>query len=114
MSLYFYINIGSETGGQYLVNQNCVLHFNGENIDRTESTKYVYLVIEFSYDGNMQIAKLDLYKRGLKAYFKLMRSLKPFPTPKISMNLFDHLIKTIILYGCEIWSPFDLDYKSMK
>ena len=30
------------------------------------------------------------------------------------MNLFDHLIKPIILYGCEIWSPLNLDYKSMK
>ena len=66
---------------KYLVNQNCVLHFYGENIDRTESTNY--LGIEFSHAGNMQIAKLDLYKRGLKAYFKLMRSLKPFPTPKL-------------------------------
>ena len=47
---------------KYLVNQTCVLHFNGENIDRTESTKY--LGIEFSHDGNMQIAKLDLYRRG--------------------------------------------------
>ena len=30
------------------------------------------------------------------------------------MNLFDHLIKPIILYGCEICSSFSLDYKSMK
>ena len=51
----------------------------GGNIDKTESKKYIG--IEFSHDGNMQIAKLDQYKRGLNAYFKLMRSLKPFPTP---------------------------------
>ena len=79
----------SMLNSKYLVNQNCVLHFNGENIDRTESTKY--LGIEFSHDGNMQIAKLDLYKRGLKAYFKLMRSLKPFATPTISINIFDFI-----------------------
>ena len=100
------------SNSKYLANQKYELHFNDVIIDQVKSTKY--LGIEFSYDGKMQIAKSDLYKRGLKAYFKLMRSLKPYPTPKISINLFDHLVKPIILYGCEIWSPFNLDYKLMK
>ena len=51
-------------------------------------------------------------KKGLKAYFKLIRSLNPPPTPVISLHLFDHLVKPILLYGCEIWSPIDLKYKS--
>ena len=57
------------------------------------------------------ITKSDLYKRGLKAYFKLMISLNPAPTPSVSLHLFDHLLKPILLYGCEIWSPIDLTYK---
>ena len=30
------------------------------------------------------------------------------------MHLFDHLIKPILLYGSEIWSPIDLTYRSAK
>ena len=74
-------------------------------------TSFKYLGIEFSYDGDNLITKSDLYKRGLKAYFKLMRSLNPAPTPSVSLHLFDHLLKPILLYGCEIWSPIDLKYK---
>ena len=40
-------------------------------------TSFKYLGIEFSYDGDNLITKSDLYKRGLKAYFELMRSLNP-------------------------------------
>ena len=55
-----------------------------------------------------------MYKRGLKAYFKLVRSLKPLPKPLILLHLFGHLIKPILLYGCEIWSPLDLLYRNAK
>ena len=58
------------------------------------------------------VSQTDIYKKGLKAYFKLIRSLNPPPTPAISLHLFDHLVKPILLYGCEIWSPIDLKYKS--
>ena len=51
-------------------------------------------------------------KKVLKAYFKLIRSLSPPPTPAISLHLFDHLVKPILLHGCEIWSAIDLKYKS--
>ena len=60
---------------KYLVNQTCALHFNGENIDRTESTKY--LGIEFSHDGNMQIAKFRPIQERLEGLLQT-RSSKPF------------------------------------
>ena len=41
-----------------------------------------------------------------------MRSLKPLPKPSTLLNLFDHLIKPILLYGCEIWAPLDLKYRN--
>ena len=86
------------------------LLFNNEIIEQVFSFKY--LGIEFSYDGNNLVSQTDIYKKGLKAYFKLIRSLNPPPTPAISLHLFDHLVKPILLYGCEIWSPIDLKYKS--
>ncbi len=75
------------------------LLYNNEVIEQVFSFKY--LGIEFSYDGNNLSAQTDLYKKGLKAYFKLIRSFNPPPTPSIS------LVKPILLYGCEIWFPID-------
>ena len=40
-----------------------------------------------------------------------MRSLNPAPTPSVSLHLFDHLLKPILIYGYTIWSPIDLKYK---
>ena len=55
-----------------------------------------------------------IYKRGLKAYFKLIRTLNPLPKPSMSLYLFYHLVKPILLYGCEIWTPIDLKYNQNK
>ncbi len=88
------------------------LTFNNEIIEQVFSFKY--LGIEFGYDGSNLITQNDLYKKGLKAYFKLIRSLNPAPKPHISLHLFDHLIKPILLYGCEIWSPIDIKYKTIE
>ena len=94
------------------ININSKLFFKNNNIEIVDKVKY--LGIEFSHDGNVQVIQSDLYKKGLKAYFKLMRALNPLPSPKILLNLFDHLIKPVLLYGCEIWSPVNLEYKNTK
>ena len=93
------------------VSKRC-LTYNEELIEQVQSFKY--LGIEFSYDGSNEVAKSDLYKRGLKSYFKIIRSLNPFPKPHILLHLFGHLIKPILLYGCEIWSPVNLVYKATR
>ena len=64
--------------------------------------------IELGYNGDDSLSKSDIYKRGHKAYFKLIRTLNPLPKPSMSLHLFDHLVKPILLYGCEIWTPIDL------
>lgn len=88
------------------------LSYNNEIIEQVFA--FNYLGFEFAYDGDNLIAQNALYKKGLKAYFKLIRSLNPAPKPSISLHLFDHLIKPILLYGCEIWSPLELKYKSVE
>ena len=40
-----------------------------------------------------------------------MRSPNPAPTPSVSLHLCYHLLKPILLFGCEILSPIDLKYK---
>ena len=45
-------------------------------------------------------------------FFKLTRSLQPLPSPKVLFHLFDRLIKPILLYGCEIWTPVSLAFRT--
>lgn len=67
--------------------------------------QYTYLGITFCSNGKFNTAIEELHKKGLKVFFKLIKMLKPLPTIKTSLHLFDHLIKPILLYGCEIWGP---------
>ena len=87
--------------------------FNGKTIEQVFSFKY--LGIGITFDSNDLIAQHDLYRIGMKAYFKLMRSINPSPNPCTSLHLFEHLAKPILLYGSEahvhVWSPIDLNYK---
>ena len=46
-------------------------------------TNFKYLGLEVSHDGNNDLAKNELYKRGLKAYFKLCSTLNPRPNPSM-------------------------------
>jgi hypothetical protein len=90
----------------------CHLTYKEEPVEKVATFKY--LGIEFSYDGSNKASKTDLYKRALKAYFKLVKSLTPLPKASVLLHLFDHLIKPILLYGCEIWAPINLTYKITK
>lgn len=67
-----------------------------------------YLGVYFSASGTFSFAQNELYKKGLKAYFKLQKDfLSHNPNPKTSIHVFDHTIKPILLYGCEIWGSFN-------
>ena len=66
---------------------------------------YKYLGLIFSAYGNFKIAKQELKKMALKALFQLKARMGlHFRTkPKITIQLFDSLIKPILLYGSEVW-----------
>ena len=69
---------------------------------------YKYLGITFSPNGLFHQAKSDLYNKAMKASFKLQKSLSSCnPSVKTFLHLFDHTIKPIVLYGCEIWGMFN-------
>ena len=72
---------------------------------------FTYLGIEFSSDGSFNIAKKILYKKALKVYFKISKTLKPSPQVDTMLHLFDHLIKPILMYGSEIWGVSNLNFK---
>jgi hypothetical protein len=52
-------------------------------------------------------AQEELYNKASKAYLKLSKDLLSLnPGLHTSMHVFDHTIKPILLYGCEIWGTF--------
>ena len=74
-----------------------------------ECTKsYKYLGIQFCSSGKFTMAKEDLYKRGLKATFKLTKLINSNNLSyQTSMHLFDHTIKPVLLYCSEVWAPLN-------
>ena len=93
--------------------QPCTVTYHQNNTEQVSSFKY--LGIEVFQDGTVSSTMNDLCRRGLilqRLIFKLIRSLKPLHKASTLLNIFDHLIKPILLYGCEIWAPVYLKYKN--
>ena len=82
-----------------LLNYN--FNFNGKSIENVHT--YKYLCVLFSASGTFSHAKLDLYNRGLKAFFKLKNIFGDLSSNvHTCLHIFDHTIKPILLYGCEV------------
>lgn len=70
--------------------------------------RYKYLGLTFCSSGSFMYAQEELYNKASKAYFKLSKDLLSLnPGLHTSMHVFDHTIKPILLYGCEIWGTFN-------
>lgn len=79
--------------------------FNGKVLDCTDS--YKYLGIMFTSSGSFTEAKNELYKKAVKALYKLKANVfSLYPLPKTSLHIFDHTIKSILLYCSEIWGCY--------
>ena len=81
--------------------------------NKIECVKYYkYLGLVFSNNGKFNEAKKILYDKGLKASFKFYKNIKSAsPSLKTLLHIFDHTIKPIVLYGCEIWGMLNLTPK---
>ena len=57
----------------------------------------IHLGIYFTASGTFSLAKNELYKKALKAFFKLRKYFPSLnPGIKTSFNVFDHTIKPIL------------------
>ena len=66
---------------------------------------YKYLGVTFSISGSFCVASSELYKKALKGIFKLKRLFGfSYPNSSVAFHIFDHTIKPILTYGCEIWA----------
>ena len=80
-------------------------YFNEECIENVRH--YRYLGVHFSASGVFNFAIDDIFKKSIKATFKLTKlTTTGEPSIKSSLRLYDHLIKPIVLYGSEIWGSF--------
>ena len=80
--------------------------FNGKEIECL--TRYRYLGLVFSASETLNFAKQDCFNKAKKAYFKLRKDFLSFcPSIKTSLNVFDHTIQPILLYGSELWGTFN-------
>jgi hypothetical protein len=77
----------------------------GETLDIVDN--YKYLGIVFTPSGSFTAAKEHLYKKSLKAHFKLKKALYGINNHKLAMHLFDHTVSPILLYGAEVWGAFN-------
>ena len=66
-----------------------------DSIPLSRVSSYRYLGVLFDNTGSHRVMRDDLYKRSLKAYFKLVRALNPQPKVSTLLHLFDRLIKPI-------------------
>ena len=54
--------------------------------------------------GSFSLTSSELYKKGLKAFYKLKGIFgTTSPNTNIALLIFDHTIKPILIYGSEIW-----------
>ena len=76
--------------------------YNNKEIEIVTQVKYLGLVL--SKSGSFTNAKKDLINRASKAMFAVLRKNRQFNLSiDCQLDLFDNIIKPMLLYGCEIW-----------
>ena len=77
--------------------------------------EFKYLGIVFHKSGTFTKAIKDLACRASRAMFKLQSILKNLRTnPRLSIKLFDSVVKPIALYCSEVWGGFGIKEKKIE
>lgn len=83
----------------------CKFNFEGKIIE--DMKNITYLGVTISASGCFTEAKNIIFKKGLKAYFKLCKSMGEYkPSISTFLHVFDHTVKPVLMYGSEIWGTF--------
>lgn len=84
---------------------NYNFHLDGKSVSCTYNFKY--LGITFIPSGKFSQCKEELFKKSMKACFKLQQCMSSSnPSVSTLLHLYDHTVKPILTYGCEIWGMF--------
>ena len=85
------------------------------NVEVEEAQTYIYFDILFSSSGTFSYCQSVLYKRGLKANFKISKCFGDLhKNVDTILHLFDHMVKPVLLYGSEIWGIINTISASVK
>ena len=76
--------------------------------------KQTHLGIEMTSSGRYAYAREILGKKGTKIVFTIKRLLSNIDSSAVETRykLFNALFKPVLIYGCEIWGPELLSYKT--
>ena len=75
---------------------------NGTNLEIV--SEYKYLGVYFSKNNSFHSTKKHIAEQGTKALYSLLSKARTLQLPvNIQIDLFDKLVKPILLYGCEVW-----------
>jgi hypothetical protein len=80
------------------------LKFTYENVDIEIVKQFNYLGVIFTKTCNFDVTKKHLSDKALKAMYEVLKMGRLYKlSVKIQLDLFDKMIKPILLYGCEVW-----------
>ena len=82
--------------------------YNNSEIEIVTEVKYLGLLL--SKTGSFIHAKIDLIKRASKSMFPVFKQSRLLNLSiDCQLDLFDKIVKPILIYGCEIWGFSNLD-----
>ena len=80
------------------------LSFSYDNLNLEIVKNFNYLGIIFIRTGNFSLTKKNLADKALKAMYEVLKMGRMYKLSiKCLLDLFDKMIKPILLYGCEVW-----------
>lgn len=84
--------------------------FTYKNTPLEQTDAYPYLGTIIDKKGSFKQNESHLYKKGVKALHKLWSSFKGMDlSVKNKLHLFDHTVKPVILYACEVTYNFNIN-----
>jgi hypothetical protein len=67
-------------------------------------TEFNYLGVTFTKNGKFKLAKQTNIEKATKAMYEVIRGGKRHNLSiECVLDLFDKIVKPILLYGCEVW-----------
>jgi len=76
--------------------------FDGKQVEVVD--EYTYLGVVFTYNNKFKRTQKEQIAKARRAMYSLIVKSKKLRLPvDIQLELFDHLVMPILLYGCEIW-----------
>ena len=88
-------------------NESHDFYFNGQMVENVDKYNYLGCLFHHKPSKSKKFQIETALDSARKALFKVYQYLKPFgqKLPTIACHLFDTLVKPVIEYGAEVWSP---------